>query len=345
MDNESETGYSLHPDYADLFIPAQGKTSPEIMLALHCQSGFFKIDFFTAQGSRNCGSYSLAVPTQSLIDSYEATDGLPIDKSNVYSPHHPFENRDPRLKASIITPGSHWAGIIFQSHPDSLIVRNVDGTVRGSNSDCRTVSWPAAYCGYLWKKYTDEAAQIERTSASAVYNDYILMRYAEMLLIYAEAKIEQNTIDNSVLEAINRIRARAYGVDVTDISHYPAITTTDQSQLRTIIRRERLVELADEGFRLFDIRRWRIAEKVIPVVIYGQILNPATATGIPHIDADGFVSYAGIESQYDLNPITGFTNPRGRIFSVPRDYLFPIPQSDIDSYAGLGVVLPQNPGY
>ena len=87
--------------------------------------------------------------------------------------------------------------------------------------------------------------------------NFTLMRMAEILLIYAEAKIESNSIDATVLEAINRVRARAYGVDVTDTGNYPAITTTNQAELRKVIRRERKVELANEGFRLYDIRRWK----------------------------------------------------------------------------------------
>ena len=176
-------------------------------------------------------------------------------------------------------------------------------------------------------------------------HDLILMRYAEVLLIYAEAKIEQGDIDASVLNAINRIRARAYGVDVTDTGNYPAITTTDQSELRRIIRRERLVELANEGFRRLDINRWRIAEKVMPVVIYGRILDPNTATGVPDIDEDGLVSYAGIESQYELRLDNRFPNSQNRIFINPRNYLLPIPQSEIDTYVGMGATLEQNPGY
>ena len=171
------------------------------------------------------------------------------------------------------------------------------------------------------------------------------MRYAEMLLIYAEAKIEQGDIDASVLNAINRIRARAYGVDVSDTGNYPAITSTDQTELRRIVRRERKVELGNEGFRRIDINRWKITEKVMPVTIYGRILDPTTATGIPDIDEDGFVSYAGIESQYDLRLDNRFPNTQNRVFNNPRDYLLPIPQSEIDTYVGMGATLEQNTGY
>ncbi|MBN2819753.1 MAG: RagB/SusD family nutrient uptake outer membrane protein, partial [Bacteroidales bacterium] len=342
IDNESAMGYSLHPNYEDLFGLA-GEGSPEIILSMPFKDGFKVNNFPLAQGSRNNNGYSVNVPTQSMIDSYEATDGKPIDESTVYDPKHPFDNRDPRLSASIILPGTLWAGLIFESHPDSTILRNATGANLGANKNCRTASWPAAFCGYCWKKYTIEEYQVKKQTWADY--DFILIRYAEVLLTYAEAKIEAGQIDASVLTAINRVRARAYGVDVSNTSAYPAITTTNQAELRKVIRRERKVELANEGFRLFDIRRWRIAEKVMPVTLYGRILDPSTATGIPQIDDDCFVSYAGIESQYDLNTDARFPNAQNRVFDASKDYLCPIPQQEIDTYKGFGVTLEQNPGY
>src|SRR5690606_23573534 len=126
----------------------------------------------------------------------------------------------------------------------------------------------ASFTGYLWRKFTSEA-DIPTNVANSGLN-FILMRYAEVLLTYAEAKIELGQIDASVLDAINQIRARAYGVAVGAVADYPEITTTDQAELREIVRRERKVELADEGFRLFDIRRWKIAEHVMPGTLVGR---------------------------------------------------------------------------
>lgn len=340
MDMEGDAGYSLYPDYKALFQGAE--TAAEFMLVMP-----FKDQFITntqqALGSRNSNSWSTMVPNQSIVDSYEATDGLPIDESPLYDPHFPFKNRDPRLDASIVLPQTIWANKVFETHPDSIILRSPTGANLGTNKDCRKIVIVAPFCGYIWKKNNIEATQ----KLSQQWNefDFPLMRYAEILLIYAEAKIELGQIDATVLNAINRIRARAYGVDIANTGSYPAITTTDQTKLREIIRRERKVELANEGFRYFDIRRWKIAEKVMPAVQYGRILDPTIATKVPNIDADCFVSYAGIESQYDRNPQALFSNAQGRIFNKNRDYLLPIPQAEIDAYASKGVVLPQNPGY
>ena len=133
-------------------------------------------------------------------------------------------------------------------------------------------------------------------------------------------------------------------MDVPDTGNYPASTTTNQAELRKVIRRERKVELANEGFRLYDIRRWKIAAKVMPVVLYGRPQDFANATLVPEIDDDCFVSYEGVESQYDRNTDGRFPNAQNRLFNDPRDYLLPIPQAEIDTYAGLGATLEQNPG-
>lgn len=100
---------------------------------------------------------------------------------------------------------------------------------------------------------------VNKFSASDVASTNVLIRYAEVLLTYAEAKIESGSIDQSVLDAINAIRARAYGVGINDTNSYPEITSTSQSELRTVVRNERRVELAIEGLRWNDIKRWRIA--------------------------------------------------------------------------------------
>lgn len=108
-----------------------------------------------------------------------------------------------------------------------------------------------------------------------VDQDIIYCRYAEILLTYAEAKIELNEIDNSVLDALNEVRARAYGVDKSDKASYPAFTSNDQSTLRHQLRVERRMEMAKEHMRYTDIIRWKLAEKVMNRKTYG-ILYPAS---------------------------------------------------------------------
>lgn len=139
---------------------------------------------------------------------------------------------------------------------------------------------------------------------------YILIRYAEVLLTYAEAKIESNDIDQSVYDAINEVRQRA---DV----NMPVVTSgKSQDELRTILRRERRVELAFEGLRLMDIRRWKIAENVMPGV----------PEGLTYTDPDSG------------QPVT--LSWGTRVFDPNKHYLWPIPQAEIDI-----THIQQNPGW
>ena len=140
--------------------------------------------------------------------------------------------------------------------------------------------------------------------------DFVKMRYADVLLMYAEAKITmakagQDVIGQPVLDAINQIRARAYGADYTDYTSYPAITTGEPDELEIILRRERRIELAFEGLRYYDLKRWKIAETVLPALV----------------DPD----------------------KKQRIFDPEKHYLWPIPQAELD-IVGTDI-LPQNPGY
>jgi len=267
-----------------------------------------------------------------MLDSYECVDGLPIDESPLYDPAQPFENRDPRLDASIIRPQSVFATYVFETHPDSTQTwQIVDGEAkRVDNLD--VLNPFATFTGYLWRKYTSEVDLPTNRSNSEL--NFILMRYAEVLLNYAEAKIELGQIDNSVLEAINEVRARAYGVSPAATSDYPAIATTDQAELRTIIRRERKVELADEGFRLLDIRRWGIAEHVMPGTLVGRPKGAyVDLTSVPEINQYGHPVYDGAQDAY--------RSVDQRVFVPNKDYLWPIPQKDID----VNDQLEQNPNY
>lgn len=312
--------YSLHPDYGELFTYA-GENSGEVILAMPHKVGFLVVALPREQGSRNGNGYSQIVPSQFMIDSYECVDGLTIDKSPMYDASTPFENRDPRLEASIVRPGAEFASYIFETHRDStMTTRFVDGkATRVANNDGTNAY--ASFTGYLWRKYS--APEDVPANVTNGELDFILMRYAEVLLIYAESKIERNEIDASVLEAINLVRARAYGVDVTDVANYPAITTTDQSELRTIIRRERKVELAHEGFRMTDIHRWNIAQYVMPGTLVGRpTLEYKLMTFKPQIDEHGHPHYEGAEDKYKAVD--------QRAFNPERDNLWAIPQKDID---------------
>lgn len=276
--------YDIDPSYPSLF-DGTNESSTEIILA-----GRFIPTAKSSLATWVCGPYvggwSQVVPTQSLVDAYECTDGLTIDQSPLYDPDNPYANRDPRLGMTVVVPGGEVNGIVID-------VTDPDSPYRmGQNN--------ASYTAYYYKKYTP--AVIDGGWDGNSTNDVIVLRYAEVLLTYAEAKIENNDIDQSVYDAINEVRQRA---DV----NMPAITTgKTQQELRDIVRRERRVEFAIEEQRLFDIRRWGIAEEVMPGDIHGIFNNFDNSR-------EDYGSYVLVET---------------RQFDPSKDYVWGYPQSEVD---------------
>lgn len=329
--------YKLHPDYAELFLKP-GETSPEIIISVprdqaqqvYNGSGYV-LDFI----SRNAGGFGAYVPTRELFDAYECTDGLPIDESPRYNPLDPFKNRDPRLTATIVEFNTQWLGFSYQPHPDSLTVFSSKTNLRVSNRDTRSVANFASPTGFLWKKGIDQSW----ADRQAEDNDAILYRYAEILLIYAEAKIQLSEIDDTVLDAINQVKARAYGVTPAQTTLYPAVTTTDVAQLRKIVRRERRVEFVREGLRYMDLIRWRLAEKALTKPVIG-LPDPANQNrskwpfpGVTPLDDDGIADYSGFSN--DVKVVAQ------RAFDKNKQYLWPLPSIELR----VNPKLTQNPNY
>jgi len=313
--------YQLHPDYGDI-THRSGKTSKEIIWAIQ----FNYTDVFhetpVSYRSRMSGGYSNRMPVQALIDSYDCTDGLPIDESPRYDPAHPFENRDPRLAMSIALPGSVYYGYQFETHKDSLECwnYNVSPATRVPNLDATHTF--ASFSGYCWRKYADP------TEEHATRSDInpIIIRYAEVLLNYAEAKLENGEIDDRLYAALNKIRRR---VDMPEIA-----SGQTTAALRTIIRKERKVELAGEGARYFDIIRWRIAEQVLNGPCYGRIPRGFLASA-PAIDENGTPDYSHVANAGEMRVI------QTRLFNPAANYLWPIPDIELQTNKNLT----PNPGY
>lgn len=336
--------YSLYPNYRDLFTYA-GEGSAETILAYDYKRTVRTTGVSQGNQSRLAGGFSVFVPTRSLADSYECTDGLTIDKSPLYSTANIFANRDPRMRATILGDNDTWfgtGGITYNQtfHPDSTqCTRYAPTPALITNTEVTNAF--SSFSGMLLKKYLDKADVDLRNESELAY---MLIRYAEVLLTYAEAKIEAGQIDASVLNAINLVRARGYGVSVGETSSYPAITTTNQAELRKIIRRERKVELAGEGLRVFDIRRWRIAEKAMNGLLFGKALKSAIYNNLPKpasIDENMIPDYSSFAA---LLAVPGnFKIMETREFDPAKHYLWPIPQADID--VNRNPDFKQNPGY
>jgi SusD family. len=289
--------YEIDNDYLSLFN-GTNKTSKEIMLAAQYLKGTYTSPMATWIGGPSLTGWGQVVPLKGLVDAYECIDGETIEESPLYDSQNPTANRDPRLALTIVLPGSAVNGITID--------------ITQPNSPDRLGASNASFSGYYYRKYIP--AEIEGSWDNNSYNDIVLLRYAEVLLTYAEAVVESgNTIDNSVLDAINQVRNRQ-GVNM------PAVTTTDKNELREIIRRERHVEFPLEDNRIFDIRRWKIGEEVMGGTAYGILNNFDNSR-------EDYGSYVKVED---------------RNFNPSRDYLWPVPLNETGLNPNL---LPNNPGW
>lgn len=337
--------YELHSNYSDLFLSTTKNAEESIFLLP--RSIEFKVTYGSSnvknEVTRNPGGWGAYCPSWDLLASYLCTDGLPIDESPLFDPHNPFKNRDPRCTATIVEFGTRHLGFDYNPHPDAVEVMNYNTGKMQKNNDARVNAQYASYNGLVWKKGIDET-WLE--NGMDVDPDKIIIRYADVLLMYAEAKIELNQIDQSVLDAINQVRARAYGVDYTQTDAYPAVTTTDQQKLRSILRAERRMEFAKEGLRYMDLVRWKIAGKALTRPNYGMLYpvsllqEKVVDKGLwfwpetPAIDEDGIPDFSAMET-------AGLIAPMSQRMWNDRQYLWPIPTKEIL----INDNLVQNPGY
>ena len=283
--------YTLEPDYHNLTRYA-GDESEEIIFADRRAQSIRGQNAFADYGPRSYQGGSTFTPLRGLVDAYQMEDGMSIETSPLFDPDDPYANRDPRLYSTLLYPGAPFDTVIFNSLPSSPTADQV-------RSD-----FNATATGYQFIKYVNPEDRSDQGNSGV---DFILMRYADVLLMYAEAKIEQNEIDQSVYDAINAVRTRA---------DMPAIVGPhSQDELRQIVRHERRIELAFEGLRLFDIRRWGIAAEVMAGQHFG-------------------IDYIGDGGSLETIPADF------RSFTA-RDMLWPIPQKELD----LNESMDQNPGY
>ena len=335
MDN---AGLGLNPNYQDLFTRVGQTTNAgkEIMFELLYSDAVVNSRNYIplGQGSRNLGGQSGRFPTQRLVDIYEATDGKRIDESAVYDPAKPSKNRDKRLKYTVIMQGDtitqNRATAVYEIYNTATYFLDAatNKYVLKTNNDFSNAFGPVKNgVGYLWAKYTFTFEDINTPRVS-----WLFMRYAEVLLTYAEAKIESGQIDGTVINAINLLRKRA------GLPNVDPLVAADQNKMRQLIRRERTAELGGEGFRWFDIRRWKIAELVMPGKVYGAAKSANTVAATPNFKTSAITDLNGIPD-YSASASQRFS--RDMRYFMDKHYLFPVPQRERD----LDKNLTQNPGW
>ena len=335
--------YQLYPDFGELFL-SKTKNSVETIFGIPRSTALgtsLTGGAVTAYLSRNVTSPSAtASPSWDLLCSFLCTDGKTIDQSPLYNPKDPFKNRDPRCAYTVVAFNSNYFGFNYTCHPDSALCWNYTLAKKVTNKDSKAGDTYASYNGLILRKGIDGDWNDDLNAE----NDKIILRYADVLLMYAEAKIELNDIDQSVLDAMNKVRARAYKVDYIT-GTYPKITETDQTKLRRILRIERRMELAFEGQRYNDILRWRIAEKVMNYPNYGlpaSLVDCKTYVrsnywffpGTPTIDEDGCPVFSTMPNLSQCRVLSQ------RVFVKEKNYLWPIPSNEIR----INPNLTQNPG-
>jgi hypothetical protein len=297
--NSTDNGtYGLFQDYAGIFKPENEYNKESILEIVyipgkrtHNMQRFF---IPRTEGQLICG----IAPSQELVNDYIMANGKAINEtSSGYDENNPYLNRDPRFYSTIVYDGASF----MRKDGTSSTVNTAPGT--GNNSVDNADATPT---GYYVTKYYDRTADGSNNSGL----NLILIRYADILLMYAEAKNELGLLTaQDWNNTIGALRLRAGFTDAAALNFNAALS---QTELRDVIRRERRSELAMEGTRVFDIRRWKIAENVLNGTLHGFKVNGE------------------------------YLNVDNRVFDKSKHYLWPVPQNELDLNANLK---PNNPGW
>ena len=279
--------YGLLNNYGDVFKSADNQ---EVIFAVRYQAPKFAHDFDEryAPSGDIPGRGGQAGPTQELVDAYEMADGTEFNWDNPQHANQPYQNREPRFYASILYNGASWKGDTIETYVDGE-----DGYVEYGTSPnpATTVT------GYYMRKLLDEDNKDFVNNKSD--KPWIELRYAEVLLNYAEGKIQQGQIQQG-MDKVNMIRNRV---------GLPAESAANKEEAMKIFRHEKMVEMAFEGHRYWDLRRWDLAhEKLNDVRFHGMKITR---------NQDGSFSHQIVEC-----------DDQDRYFPE-KYYRFPIPSSEI----------------
>lgn len=292
--------YGLEDDFAYIFKAEANNNNKEVILAFQYKEDekthMLPILASPAGTGITGQGWASFCPTRQLVDSYETTEGKTIYESDLYDKNNPWENRDARLKKTFFLPGyeclrPNGSYEPYMPHP-------------AYNKDERINHEGGGITGYMYLKYNDQ--ELEKPSAS--WTNFSLYRYAEVLLIYAEALNEYDPNNTQIAWAVNQVRKRAELPGVDNL-------IGNQEAMREKIREERRHEFVAEHKRYFDILRWKIAEKVLNEPGYGINKDENAPIG-----------------DYTVEQFLG----QNRTFDASKHYLWPIPQSARDKNPNLG---------
>ncbi|MGF7072646.1 hypothetical protein ABIC84_000570 [Mucilaginibacter sp. 3215] len=290
--------YSLLPNFKDVFLTQN--SSENIFIRQTDNSSSIEttngpVGFTGAVGK---GQTS---PTQQLVDAFPMKSGLAItDPASGYNPDNPYQNRDPRLTYTVLYNGARWLNSDLQLYEGGASKPN------GSLQQTKT--------GYYMRKFM---GNFENTNAYAAHViDWQILRYADVVLGYAESLNESAGATPEVYNAVISIRRRA-GIDA-GTGNYGLKAGMSKAEMRAIIQNERRLEMAFEENRYWDIRRWKIAETVMNQPQKG-------------------ISIVKIGSSLTYNVVNALTTK----FEAPKMYLYPIPYDEVLKNPNMK----QNPGW
>ena len=294
--------YSLFSSYKDQFLQANSYNSESIW----SRPFNFSVDLELNQGGLELSLYpngyngfAQAHPLQNLVDAFEMLSGkLPADDPS-YDPQNPFVNRDPRFYATILYDGAPFQGRGVETFLPGGKDSN-EGPISANN---------ATTTGYYYRKFINESI-VDPSANNQGNSPWIYIRYAEILLNYAEAEYMLGD-EPTCREYINMVRSRPS-------VNMPPVTETGAALL-TRLQHERQIELVFEEHRYFDVRRWKIAPVTDNIPGRKMVIIKDLDTGIKTYTVTDFLTRA----------------------LTDKNYYVPIPQAEINKNPNLV----QNPGY
>ncbi len=308
--SEGTLEYSLDSNGA---IWGNDVTSREIVLArMNSQSNTFELYNFPVRftNDNRSGSIYGVFPTQNLVDTFQTSDGYTVtlsddgewecSASSVFDPSRPYANRDPRFARTVLSNGD--------SFKDETI------EVFEGGADDYAADMGGSVTGYFLRKYIQESSSFTLNATVSNYHYWIIYRYAEALLSYAEAMIElTGSLDGttgdlpmSARTAIDQVRANAGMPTIAATPAYSGYSSL--AQLREIIRNEWRVEFAFEDHRFWDLRRWKIG--LTTTAIYG--------VGIEQSGASYNYTRKLYENRYWNDKMNLYPIPQSELFANPN---------------------------
>lgn len=260
-----------------------------------------------SSGVIDCGNF----PSQNLVDAFETVNGYTVTLGDngwvcddpSFNPQNPYANRDKRFYRTILANGMEFKERVIETF--------------NGGSDYALVAQGGSPTGYFLRKYIQETTNFETGKSVTNKHHWIVYRYAETLLTYAESMINafgdanytDNTYTRSALWAINQVRANA---------DMPEITDSSRDEFLTRLYNEWRVEFAFEDHRFWDVRRWKKGDATQRELYGVRIIQASDGT---------------------LNFYKNLCETR-----TWKDcmYLYPIPQSELFKNTNLN---PQNPGW